>query len=431
MSPQHAMSALNIATLTLSQMVDYTNMVIVPCGTAALYRGPIGCGKTQSLTANMRWQQDDDPDFGGCLMNLANAESIDLRGLPQLDPVFSRYGLPPWLQAVPEMGLRGAFPALCPEHLRGDPATWSPELREAYETAEIQVRIRKLTPYKRGLVVLDECLQVVDDSVLLSLGQMFDEHRIGEWGVPLFGWGIVGLTNRTTDKAAVRELFAHVRNRIEVFDIQNDPDAVDAHWSATGMNESFRIFARVEPTTVFADEVPPGQTQFCTARSWEKAQQSVLTWLMNKDGVAYDDLPVVRISHKHEVVPKIIAARCGNEAALAFMDFLRNQEYRPEFGDIVKAPAKAMLPSMDAVIVAVVEMCVARVDMKTLDKVCAYMMRDDMPVMFKSLFCQRLARRVNVQTLFVHTGFMALVNKAGPSCRQLLFAAEHDTGAAA
>lgn len=412
----------NITLIPLSTMIQHVNQVLVPTGGSAMYQGPSGMGKTQANVANIRFQQDLDPDFGGSVANLANYEAIDMRGLPQITAtIISEYGMPPWLHPVPSKGLRGAFPALCPEELRGDPKTWSKALRHAYTTADQQFASRCLIPYSRGIVVLDECLQVIEDSVLLSLAQLFDEHRIGAWGVPTAGWAVVGLTNRMQDMAGVRELHAHTRNRIAILEVANDPEATDDYWRSIGLNACFRYFAQAEPQTVFAKASPTDQSQFCTARSWHRAHDEVMSWLMNQDGVPAEELGEHLVDPKHVMIPIWIASRCGTSAAIRFMDFVRNLDLRPTFAEIAKAPLRAKLPGQSAVIRAVIEMCVDKMTMQNLDAICAYVGRDDMPKVMQATFCLRLARRVPVNTLFKHKRFMQLVDEAGPSARHLLY----------
>jgi hypothetical protein len=413
----------SIAALSLGHMNDYINQVMVPRGGAAVFRGPPGMGKTRATLVNVVLQQNLDPDFGGCLFNMANAESLDVRGNPQISALKSQYGIPPWQWAVPEEGLRGAFPALCPEHLRGDPKTWSKSLRNSYATAELQIQTRNLDRYSRGVVVLDECLQTIEESVLLSLAQIFDEHRIGEWGVGKAGWAIVGLTNRIADQAGVRELYAHVRNRIAVFETDHDPDACDDHWRTVGVHPMFRYFARMQPGSVFTDAVPDKQEQFCTPRSFHYAHDDLMAWLVNVDKVPQAELQGYEIPHDHDMMRRMIASRCGTGVAISFSDFLQNMSERPSFKSILNSPRTAKLPT-NAVIRAVVEMCVDKSTVDNLDKVIAYIGRAEMPSVMKSIFCQQLARRMTVTTLYQNDSFLKLVDATGPAARQLLFSGQ-------
>jgi hypothetical protein len=419
----------NITLISLSTMITHVNKVVVPTGGSVMYQGPSGMGKTQANVGNIRDQQALDANFGGSVANLANYEAIDMRGLPQVTAtILSEYGMPPWLHPIPSMGLRGAFPALCPEDMRGPRKSWSKSLAYAYDTAAQQLETRRLIPYSRGIVVLDECLQVIEESVLLSLAQLFDEHRIGAWGVPTIGWGVVGLTNRMQDMAGVREVHAHTRNRIAILEVENDPEACDDHWRRIGLNACFRYFAQAEPNTVFAKSSPTDQSQFCTARSWHRAHTDVMAYLMNQENIPEDELADHLIDHHHPMIPIWIASRCGTSAAIKFMDFVRNLELRPSFQEIMKGPLRAKLPAQSAVIRAVVEMLVDRADLENLNIICAYVMREEMPTVMQGIFCMRLARRMSgsMQSLFKHKKFMELVNMGGPSTRQLLFGMEHE-----
>ena len=421
------LDAANIAVLTLPQMVEYTNQVLIPVGGSALFAGMSGMGKTQATIQNIKINQDADADFGGAFCNWSNMEAIDARGLPRVTELVSSYGIPPWMCPVPELGLRGAFPALCPENLRGDPATWTAELAHAYATAAEQLATGKLIPYTRGIVGIDEALQTLEDSMLLVLAQLADEHRIGQWGVPMEGWAVVMLTNRMQDQAGVRELHAHTRNRMSIWEVAHDPEATLDYWYGIGMNDHFRYFASVEPQTVFTAKVPEGQRQFCTPRSWHRAHNEVLMWLHNVDRVPVEELTTCMVPHEHAMLPSLIAARCGSAAAVRFTDYLRNAELRPEYTEIVKAPMKARLPGQSAVIRGVIEMLSDKVNLGDLDKVCTYMKREDMPTTMQSIFCHKLTRRPHmpVDALYQHGGFMSLVDTAGPSVRQMIFAAEY------
>jgi hypothetical protein len=430
------MNSAALAVLTLPVMITYINQVMIPVGGSAMFMGMSGMGKTQANAQNIREQQEFDPDFGGCLCNWANMESIDARGLPRVgdsaDPT-SRYGIPPWLLPVPELGLRGAFPALCPIELRGNPKTWSPALRLAYETSvEEQLKTYgRLLTYSRGIVVIDECLQTLEDSMLLVLAQLFDEHRIGEHGVPLEGWAIIGLTNRMADQAGVRELHAHTRNRLAIFEVEHDIEATLKYWSDTGMNAGFRYFAAADPETVFSKRVPDGQQQFCTPRSWTRAHADCLMWCVNVDHVdpSEVDLTDYQIPYDHKMLPILIAARCGAGTALKFGEYLRNSELRPTYEEIVKAPAKARLPGNSAVIRSVIEMLLDYAKIPDLEKIATYMQRDEMPVQIVSIFCQQLVRRrrIPVDVLYQHDAFLRMLDHAGPSAKQLVFACEYAT----
>ena len=420
------------ASMTLSEMPDYTNFVLGPVGNAAIFRGPIGMGKSVSTIDNILLQQSLDPDFGGCAYVMASAESIDVRGFPLISQLRSQFGMPPWLWPVPALGLRGAFPALCPKHLRGDSKTWSPALRKAYETADEQIaaamrgEIGALIPYRKGIICLDEVLQVVEETALLPLASLLLEHRVGEWGVPLKGWAIVGLTNRITDQAGVRELFAHVRNRVAIYDVDHDQDGTADYWQKKGLNLYFRYFPQAEPQSVFTTSIPTTggageQDQFTTPRSWHMAHDECMAWLSGKEGVSAADLPSYQIPADSDRLRSFIAARCGVPTAGRFSDFLRNMHDRPSFKSIVADPAKAKLPGNSGVIRAVVRMCVEGATTDNLARVCAYMGRADMSATNRALFCQQLVRRFTVSTLFADDAFSDLVDLGGPTARNLLY----------
>jgi hypothetical protein len=415
-----------IASMPLSGIIPYIKKVMIPRGSAAAFRGPPGMGKTKSLVIELRRMQDADPDFGGCMYVMANAESIDVRGFFQMSDLVSQYAMPPWLFHVPAEGLRGAYPALCPEHLRGDPKTWSKELAWAYDPKNYaeQLKTRSFRSYKRGVIVLDEFLQTVEETVQLPMAQLFNEHRVGMWGVPMRGWAIVGLTNRITDQAGAREMYAHLRDRLAVWDTGHDPEGCNHYWRSIGVNQYFRHFAATEERTIFTNAVPNSQDQFTTPRSWHYAHDDAVEWLVNEERIDREDMPNYLIPADHEMVRSMIASRCGVGTAARFSDFLQHMTDRPSFKSIVANPRTAKLPSHSAVIRAVVEMCVDNASLdegkENLDQVCRYMEREEMALTSRAIFCRQLFRRFAVTTLYQHDAFLHLIDTTGPAARNAL-----------
>jgi hypothetical protein len=252
--------------------------------------------------------------------------------------------MPGWLQPAPLEGLRGAFPAFCPEHLREAPNAKTPmpeHLAKAYATAADQVARRELIPYTRGVVILDEARQVGDPSAMLPLASIADDGRVGQWGVPRGpgAWSVLLISNRTSDaNTGTVDIHSHTRNRMAIRQVRITYDDVVAHWHRISMHEPMIYFARAEPQQVFTDTVPEDDRQFCTARSWDYADREVRAWMRN---VA--KLPPTEKVPDHKDTRGLIAARCGDGTTNAFFHYLNCYELVPDYDEVVAEPAKARL----------------------------------------------------------------------------------------
>lgn len=328
----------------------------MPSGSAVMLVGPPGSGKSSIPLhwITTKWQPGNW-DFGCGFMNAASAESIDIRGLPLMtgtmlagegpsaqvlmDPR-THYGMPQWLQASPAKGLRGAYPAFCPANLReaSKAKGGCPEhLQKIYSDPAREIMTRQITAYAKGIVIIDEAAQVAGDEVLLPEAQLADEGHVGSWGVPP-SWMKLLITNRLEDQAGVRELPAHLKNRLAIVETYIGYDDVVAHWHRIGMREEMVFFAATNPQFVFADKVPADDRQYATARSWDYCAREINNFC--KHGLK---LP------EGEVVPDtadtrcLMASRVGEATTNQFFTYLSTYLSMPTFEEVCAHPDKAKL----------------------------------------------------------------------------------------
>lgn len=427
------MAQFTMTELTMTEAMSLCKDVYLACGGAVMLRGAPGTAKSKMSLALIKRLQNGVADFGGCYANLANMESIDMRGLPQIDSddPRSRYGIPPWLQAVPADGLRGAYPALCPEHLRPVVAgkTIPDRLQAVYNNAAGEIATRSFTPYTNGIAIFDEALQAQDDSALLPLAQFADEGRIGEWGVNREGWLRLLLTNRSHDNAGARELHAHTRNRMAIFDVRLVYDDVVEFWHGTGMREEFRHYAGAEPQHVFSQAVPQDQAQFSTARAWEYASVDVHRFMRN---VLKVDPKVAAIpgsivsgqdAYSNEAVrmtKALICARVGEATTLGFFAFLADYGNRPEYKEIIDDPMEAKIATQPSVIYSTMEMLVDRYHVDHLEAQSRYLRRQGMPKVMAATWAVRMCQRFG-GSIIRQKKFMDVVDHAGASAKIMIY----------
>ena len=425
------MSSHSTTKVTLTEANSLIRNTYFPTGGAALFAGPPGCGKSEGTLALQRMMQQEFGDvFGSCFYNMSAAQAPDVMGWTKMSSSpLSLYGVPAWMQPVPQEGLRGAIPALHRTTLpKDDPDYLSPSA----------ITWEHMTTYKYGIAVFDEVLSVADDTVLLPMAQLFSEGRVGQWGVPVKSWARIGLTNRPSDHRDVRVLHAHTRNRMAIWEVHITFDDVSTYWESIGMHDAFHSFAGAESGIVFSDSVPSGNEQFSTARSWQSAWRDIMSFCklvarlpnVAEKGQPYrcgplplpstgqGDTRTPQERRAADMIYSMVAARCGEPVALKFQDFVLNLGDRPPFEDILADPDNAKVPSHPGVMYAVVDMLVNRSRFDQFDEVFKYARRLGKPM--ASTLCVRLANK-HKATIAHNSKYLDFMSWCGAGARAAIY----------
>jgi hypothetical protein len=384
-----------------------------PGGAAVLLIGQPGMTKSATILALGRELQAQDPDFGMCYVNASGLQSIDYVGWPlQSNGLVSANSVPLIFQPQPNLGLRGAYPALCEED-------------ERYISSN-KITLDDLKPYPRGIIIVDEASKVSGEDVMASQSMLAHEGRTGMWWVPVGGdaaaWVRVFIANRQEDNSNDLPFPATFDNRVARIEVTMDFNDVRPHWEAIGMHPWFQRFAAANASLVFSQSVPAQGGQFGSARSWTEAWYDVNAYLEHDIGIPDMRLPdpddatyptiewpcyypddglfstVLDPSTKEEDVPGVtewaneifdmIASRCGSVIAGQFTDFVAHMNERPTYDEIVSDPTNCKLPTHPGVLHYTLEMILSEIHLDDMDDLVKYLRR--MPRALGSIFCTRM-----------------------------------------
>jgi hypothetical protein len=430
-----SLTNLNPYRMPVYQAVAAIEHVLLPVGGACVIEGPPGASKTSQLHALQRRLQDANPNFGAASRNCSNMQYLDMAGTIKIDgSPLSTNGVPLLLQPNPGIGLRGAFPIICPEHLRHPDAEPGLHPDNHYDGT---LTYGMLQPYDTGIMVFDDFTKAPDESVFASFAQWLEEGCINQWGVPVDGWVRVGVCNAVAHGSHDMRVPAHTRNRVLWINVYCSIDDVAPYWRSMGMHPDFIAFAAAESKLVLSEEVPMEQEQFCTARSWMRAWQDATNFCqfmagvpdknVNDAALPYEPVayPVVAMDevdeNKLEVskhFSSFIAGRCGGAVATKFHDFLLHMNERPTMEQILADPFNAKVPNHSIVVHSAAEMILTHGKVSDIEPICDYMTRLPKPV--AAVWCGQMAAK-HAAELLRSKPFSRLTAHCGAASRIALF----------
>ena len=244
---------------------------------------------------------------------LSQYDSVDLRGLPDVDPVT---GLTRW-----------CAPSTLP--VVGNPAFDTPAGRK-----------------KPIILFLDEMMQAVA-SVQAVAFQLVLERRIGEHKL-MPNVRILAASNRDTDKAGAGRMLTPLANRFAHIEVAASLDGWVAWARKEGLPESLVAYIRFRPDNLdqFEQAQRASLKAFATPRSWARvgAIQSAMADKLNSP-----------------VFQTLVQAVIGSAIAAEYLAFLRTWEAMPDIDGILAVPDTAPVPDDPAMRFAVTSALAQRI----------------------------------------------------------------------
>lgn len=415
--------------MSITKAVQMIRDVYIHRGGAIRLIGPVGASKSSQIIAEALKMQEADPDFGACYINFSGTQSVDYTGWPLSgNGLLAASSVPTLFQSVPHLGLRGAFPAICPPRLASHRSSF-------HSLPSAEITLEKLHPYPRGMFIGDEASKVMTEGDMASLAMLAYEGRTGLWGVPP-SWLRVFIANRQEDRSGDLPFPATFDNRVRDIHITSGFEDVAPYWRSTGMHPWFLSFAERYPSLVLRDAVPLGGGQFGTARSWFEAHADCMKYMEKVVQVPHDatrpnwpsycpdDVSMNAVFDVTDQDPELvewrndligcIASWCGPEVAGQFSDYVAHMGERPSYDEIVADPNNAVLSSHPGVQHYMVAMILEHIKLTDLDNIVLYVQR--MPASMRAIFCTKLLEEMPF-AVSKSARFVAMMNDVGDGGR--------------
>ena len=291
--------------------------------------GPPGVGKSESvaqLCANVDGELVD--------IRLSQYESVDLRGLPDVDTA--------------------------------DQTVWRVPSSIPFEGTSF--------PDDRPVILfLDEVMHA-NASVLSVAFQLVLDRRVGEHKLKS-NVRIILASNRETDRGGVGKMPTPLANRLSHVELLPAFEPWKAWAYDHGIHPMVTGFLSKQPQQLdgFDAALKSGAKAFPTPRTWKK----VSDW-------------VEALKHDPVLAETMVNATVGEAAGAAFNAFLRIGHKLPDVDDIIKDPQKAKVPEESDVLHAVVSMLVAYMDNQRAQPFAQYARR--LPLEYQTVFVADVSR---------------------------------------
>ncbi|WP_034995882.1 hypothetical protein [Beijerinckia mobilis] len=241
---------------------------------------------------------------------------------------------------------------------------------------------KPLEAYDGGIVFVDE-EDKLDVDVKKILGEGALSGRLGSHRIPP-GWRIWTAGNRQRDRSGSTRRLDHLINRRMEIEITDDIESW-IHWAVQNNVSAEAIaFTKLNPTIVFASEVPEVQGPWCTPRSLVLADRFMQA-LAGPDGAAPIEDPDLAIE---------VAGLIGVAAQRQFFAMIATRLKLPALEDILEAPEKALLPQKIDEQMLVAFFLAARAERDTIGQIIRYIER--LPVDMAMAFGKAAFKRAPV-----------------------------------
>jgi hypothetical protein len=217
----------------LSRIPHYYNLSMQPGGPAIRLRGPIGIGKSSTLSKapTVLAQFNPGKKFGLVIINGTCVTLTTATGYlwPETvgEKTYSRFTRPDWWRTMME-----DLP---------------------------------LEDYDGGIIVVDE-----DDKLNPDEKKIFGEaalsKRLASHQLPP-GWCVWFAGNRASDKSGSTKELSHLNNRVLTINVDHDAAGLIEWFEEQGGLPETMSFVRENEAIVFPDRVPDDFSPFCTSRS--------------------------------------------------------------------------------------------------------------------------------------------------------------------
>jgi len=209
---------------------------------------------------------------------------------------------------------------------------------------------------KGGILFIDE-LPAAPPATQNAFLQLLLTGQLGEYKLPS-GWGIVAAGNRLSDKAAVFQMPAPVKNRFAHFELA--PNLEDwCKWAAKkGVEDSIISFLRMKTDLLYS--FSPDDNAFPTPRTWEFVDKSLKLGYNepnqqdNADDKYYD-----------------VASLIGDGPAGEFITFLEYRDKMPDIDNLLKEPSSFKVDKHEvSIMYAVCGALASRASAQTCPNIC-------------------------------------------------------------
>ncbi len=189
-------------------------------------------------------------------------------------------------------------------------------------------------PDSRGILFLDE-INTAPPAVQASAYQLILDRKIGEYALPE-SWSIVAAGNRENDRGVVYRMPPPLANRFVHFEMEVDFEDWKRWAYDAGIHPAVIAFLRFDPQKLFAFDPQSERKSFPTPRSWSYV-----------DTILKSDIPETMLLESVE-------AAVGQEAAVAFLSFLKVMERLPDPLSILEGETTEVQTQEHSVLIALV-----------------------------------------------------------------------------
>jgi len=207
-----------------------------------------------------------------------------------------------------------------------------------------------------GILFIDE-LPAAPPATQNAFLQLLLTGKLGEYELPS-GWGIVAAGNRLSDKAAVFQMPAPVKNRFAHFDLVPNLDDWCAWAAKKGIDDSITSFLRMKSDLLFSFH--PDDNSFPTPRTWEFVDRCIKLGYKEPSRADNDD-------DKYYDVSSLV----GDGPAGEFLTFLEYRDKMPDIDKLLAEPNSFKVDRNDvSIMYAVCGALAARASVQNCENIC-------------------------------------------------------------
>lgn len=190
-----------------------------------------------------------------------------------------------------------------------------------------------------GICFLDEWGQA-DDDVKKAAAELLLHGQVGNDRLPDY-FRVIAASNRLSDRAGVLRPLTFITNRRLELQIEAHlgtwEDWANEQPTDLQPHPLTRSFAHAEPGLVFKQEVPAGDTPFCTPRTLVMMDRDLKALRTDQD-IELGVLPMDNIARE------VCAGLIGGGESAQFFTHIKFADALPKIAEVVENPTKAKLP---------------------------------------------------------------------------------------
>ena len=263
-----------------------------------------------------------------------------------------------------------------------------------------------LNSYQQAVLLLDEYDKGEPDvkktSAELLLHGAIGPHKLNKTV------HVVACSNRVKDRSGSTKSFDFILNRRARIKIESSFKAWENWAIGANMPPVFILFAQKHSKTVFTDEVPQEQGEWCTPRSYAAAVRWLIqrmNVLARRNGTAPHNFGI-NDPQERAFVSAGLAGIMGEPATIELVAWLQMRLETPPFSQIIRDPKGCPIPEkIDAKMLTCYE-CAHSATMENIEAVCTYVKR--LPADMHVTFAKGAARKNPI--LMTHDAMTAFID---------------------